>query len=188
MTDKKTLRKEFSARRKKLKTSVKDDIITDKILSLEKVLSADVVLLYASFGSEINTWKLAEDLILKGRKVAFPKCGENGIMTFHTVSDLSQLRDGAPGKYDICEPDGSLPQPVVTEKSICIVPGLAFTSNGGRLGYGGGFYDRFLAANNCVHTIALAYEGMIADDLPLLPHDLKVDMIVTEERTVLCNG
>ena len=188
MTDKKSLRKEFSALRKSLKTSIKDDIIASRVLSMEQVLSADVILLYASFGSEINTWSLTEDLMLNGKKVAFPKCGENGCMTFHIVDDLTALRNGTNGKYDICEPDSSLPQPVITEKTVCIVPGLAFTANGGRLGYGGGFYDRFLAENSSVHTIALAYEGMIADDLPLLPHDLKVDMIVTEERTVLCNG
>ena len=105
-------------------------------------------------------------------------------MTFHTVTSLSQLNEG---KYGISEPDSALPQPIINEYTVCIVPGLAFTPDGGRLGYGGGFYDRFLADNPGVYTIALAFDAMIVDELPLSAHDLKVDSIVTEERMVLCN-
>ncbi len=187
MDEKKELRRKFSALRKELKTEVRDRIICARVLSNENVMNADVVLLYASFRSEVNTWELAEQLLMKKKTVAFPRCGENGDMTFHIVGGLSQLRDAVPGKYDICEPDSSLPQPEVTGKSVCIVPGLAFTENGGRLGYGGGYYDRFLEEFPGV-KIALAYEGMIAEELPLMPHDMKSDIIVTEERTVLCNG
>ena len=73
------------------------------------------------------------------------------------------------------------------ESSVCIIPGLAFTEDGGRLGYGGGYYDEFILANPQLYTIALAYEELIVQQLPLMQHDLKVDLIVTEERTVLCN-
>ncbi|MBQ6182137.1 MAG: 5-formyltetrahydrofolate cyclo-ligase [Ruminococcus sp.] len=185
MDDKKTLRKKFSVLRKSLKTDVKDSVITAKLLSMEDIIDADTVLLYASFGSEINTWELARTLLANGKPAAFPKCGENGLMTFHIITSVSQLDDG---KYGICEPDGSLPQPDMTDRTVCIVPGLAFTPEGGRLGYGGGFYDRFLAEHPEAGRIALAYDGMIVSELPLLPHDLKVDTIVTEERTVFCNA
>ena len=188
MDEKKELRKHFSSLRKELRSEQKDDIITAKILALDCISKADTILLYASFSSEINTWRLAEQLLMKEKTVAFPRCGKDSTMTFHIISELSQLRDGVPGKYGIYEPDASLPQPAVTDRTVCIVPGLAFTSEGGRLGYGGGYYDRYLAANNSIQKIALAYEGMLTDELPLLPHDLKVDSIVTEERTVLCNG
>ncbi len=187
MTDKKTLRKKYSALRKELKSDVRDNTITADVLSLKQVINADLVLLYASFGSEISTWKLAEQLISMGKTVAFPRCGENGHMTFHIITDLSQLKSGAAGKYNIREPESSLPQPHTSDVTVCIVPGLAFTEYGGRLGYGGGFYDRFLAEHPYIRTIALAYEGMIADDLPVLEHDFTVDMIITEERTFYCN-
>ena len=72
-------------------------------------------------------------------------------------------------------------------RTVCIVPGLAFTEKGARLGYGGGFYDRFIAAYPEITTIALAYEAMITDSLPVQEHDMTVELIVTEERTVLCN-
>ena len=106
-------------------------------------------------------------------------------MTFHKISELSQLVEN-PRSYGIREPSGSLPCPEITSDTVCIVPGLAFTENGARLGYGGGFYDRFLKDHN-VHTIALAYEACITDSLPEEQHDLRVGKIVTEERTVLCN-
>ena len=185
MEDKKALRKEFSALRKSLKNEARDAGISARLLSLSKIKAADTVLLYASFGSETDTWGPAEKLLASGKVTAFPKSGENGIMTFHKVTDLSQLSDG---KYGIKEPDTSLPFPEITADTVCIVPGLAFTEKGGRLGYGGGFYDRFLAAHPGVCRIALAYEGMLTAELPLMPHDLRVDIIVTEERTVLCNG
>lgn len=184
MTDKKLLRKKFSALRKELSSASKDAIIAEKLLSSDFLSAADVILLYASFGSEIDTWKPAQKLLDAGKVIAFPKCGKNGHMTFHTVSDLSLLSDGM---YGIREPDSSLPQPELTAASVCIVPGLAFTEKGERLGYGGGFYDRFLAAAPFIKTAALAYDDMITDELPVSEHDLAVDMIITEERTIYCN-
>ncbi|NLT09031.1 MAG: 5-formyltetrahydrofolate cyclo-ligase [Ruminococcus sp.] len=185
MKDKKALRKEFSALRKTLKTDEKDSLIMAGLLSLDVLSEADTVLLYASFGSEVNTWELAECLLHNGKTIAYPRCGENGQMSFHIITSSTQLEEG---KYGICEPDMSLPQSTVTGKTVCIVPGLAFTPEGGRLGYGGGFYDRFLAGHPEVKRVALAYDGMIVSELPLMPHDLKVHTIVTEERTVFCNA
>lgn len=185
MNEKTSLRKKFSDIRASVSDKdAKDASITENILSLEEVKNADCVLLYASFRSEIDTWKLFRSLRKLGIDTAFPLCGKNGEMTFHLVYDASQLLAGA---YGIPEPDSSLPQPVITERTVCIVPGLAFTAYGGRLGYGGGFYDRFLAANPQIITVSAAYEALITDSLPLMQHDLRVRYIVTEERTVICN-
>ena len=185
MQDKKELRKKFSEIRKAAKSDAKDMSISARALSLEAVANADTVLLFASFRSEPDTWALAGSLLRNGRTVAYPLCGENNEMTFHIVGSISQLRDG---KYDISEPDSSLPCPVITDRTVCIVPGLAFTEKGERLGYGGGYYDKFIQENPDITTIALAYEELIVGQLPLMQHDLRVDIIVTEERTVLCNG
>lgn len=183
-TDKKQLRRYFSDIRKAAKSEEKDSRIAERLLSAESVRNADVVLMYASFGSEIDTWYLAEKLMEKRIPLAYPLCGENSGMTFHIVSSADQL---SAGKYGIFEPDASLPQPSLTERSICLLPGLAFTEQGGRLGYGGGYYDRFLAANETPERIALSYEDLVVPGLPLMPHDIRTDIIVTEERTVLCN-
>ena len=186
MEIKKELRKEFSHLRAEVKDKVSKDLdITERLLEEEKIIDADYILLYASFGSEVDTYLLIDKLIEMGKKVALPKCGDERSMTFHLIGSVADLHEGM---YRIPEPDSALPQPVITDKTVCIIPGLAFTEEGGRLGYGGGYYDAFILEYPHVYTIALAYEELIVDQLPLMQHDLIVDLIVTEERTVLCNG
>lgn len=185
LMDKKQLRRYFSDIRKSEKSKEKDSRIAERLLSENAVKNADIVLMYASFGTEPDTWELAEKLLERRITLAYPLCGENSEMTFHIISSVKQL---SAGKYGICEPDVSLPKPSLTERSICIVPGLAFTEKGDRLGYGGGYYDRFFAAHRAPCRIALSYESLIVTELPLMSHDIRTDIIVTEERTVLCNA
>ena len=186
MENKQELRKEFSHLRAEVKDKVSKDMdITERLLEEEKIIDADYILLYASFGSEVDTYLLIDKLIEMGKQVALPKCGNERSMTFHLIGSVADLHEGM---YRIPEPDSALPQPVITDKTVCIIPGLAFTEDGGRLGYGGGYYDAFILEYPHIYTIALAYEELIVDQLPLMQHDLTVDLIVTEERTVLCNG
>ncbi len=183
MRDKKEVRSHFTKVRKAARSDEKDRLIAARLISLEEIGNADTVLMFASFGSEINTWEIAGKLLTAGKKLAYPKCGRGGVMTFHLISGTSDLKAGA---YGISEPESSLPCPDVTSRTVCIVPGLAFTEAGARLGYGGGFYDRFLEKYPEMPTIALAYEAMITKALPTERHDAAVKYIVTEERTVLC--
>ena len=186
MDNKKELRKEYSHLRAEIRDKVSKDLdITERLLEEEKIEEADNVLLYASFGSEVDTYLLIDKLIEMGKNVALPKCGSERSMTFHLIESVADLHEGM---YRIPEPDSALPKPVITDKTVCIIPGLAFTEEGGRLGYGGGYYDEFISENPDIFTIALAYEELIVKQLPLMQHDLVVNLIVTEERTVLCNG
>lgn len=186
MENKKELRKEYSHLRAEIPDKVSKDIdITERLLEADELAEADSVLLYASFGSEVDTYLLIDKLIARGKKVALPRCGSERTMTFHLIGSVADLHEGM---YRIPEPDSALPQPEITDRTVCIIPGLAFTEEGGRLGYGGGYYDEFISENPNIYTIALAYEELIVSQLPLMKHDLLVDMIVTEERTVLCNG
>lgn len=184
MADKKELRRYFSAVRKSAKSQLKDIVIGAKLLACEKIRQADTVLLYASFKSEVDTWGIADNLLMKNVRIAYPKCRENNTMTFHAVTSLNQLEDAV---YGICEPDISLPEPEITCRTVCVVPALAFTENGGRLGYGGGYYDRFLAEYPEMYTIGLAYEDCIAENLPVEKHDTAIKSVITEERTIICN-
>lgn len=183
--DKKELRRRFSQLRGDLKNTEKDRKIAERLLSLDIIKNADILLMYASFGSEADTWGIAERLARSNVILAYPLCGSDSEMTFHIVDSADCL---SPGKYGIPEPDRELPVPLLTENSVCLMPGLAFTEKGGRLGYGGGYYDRFLAKNSHINRAALTYEGLIVPELPLLPHDIRTDMIITEERTVFCNA
>lgn len=186
MNSKKILRADFSRIRAGITDkSAKDFLIAKRVMEDSRIMKADCILLYASFRSEIDTWQLTGLLLEKNITIAFPKCHENGIMTFHIVKNVNELHAGA---FGIFEPDISLSEPEITDAAVCIVPGLAFTENGGRLGYGGGFYDRFFAKNPDICKIALSYEQLIAKKLPLSKHDFTVDLIITEERTVFCNA
>ena len=184
-TDKKELRRQFSALRERLASPVSDRLICERLLESELIRNADTVLLYASFRSEVSTDLLSEELRRLGIGMAYPLCHKGGIMTFHLVKDLKDLKEGA---YGIQEPDTAFPQPELTGRTVCIVPGLAFTENGGRLGYGGGFYDRFLRDNPQVYTAAAAYEGQITPELPLEDHDIRLRSIYTDERKIICNA
>lgn len=182
---KKEMRKHFSEIRKSVSCRESDILITERLKNLDIFNNADTVLLFASYCSEPSTWYLAEVLLERGISIAYPRCGADGEMTFYKVKSKDELHIG---KYGIAEPAGSImSMPQITDKTVCIVPGLAFTEDGKRIGYGGGYYDRFLSKNPQVYTIALAYEKCITDDLPVMEHDIKIKSIVTEERMVLCN-
>ncbi len=186
MTDKKSLRAYY----RKLRSSVsgrtaKDSAISRRILQFQQVRQADNILVYASFGSEVSTCEIISHLLADGKNVSLPICSGDGIMNFHIIHSLD---DTKPGMYGIPEPPENNPCPDLEKNTVCIVPGLAFTPDGGRLGYGGGYYDRFLSAHPHIFTVAPVYEELIAQELPLLPHDMRADALATEERMVLCSA
>ena len=123
MENKKELRKEFSHLRAEIRDKVSKDMdITERLLEEEKILEADNILLYASFGSEVDTYLLIDKLIEMGKNVALPICCGERSMTFHIIGSVADLHEGM---YRISEPDSALPQPVITDKTVCIIPGLA---------------------------------------------------------------
>lgn len=184
MQNKKELRRLYSEKRALISSKMqKDKSITERILADERIANSDTVLLYASFGSEISTVSLIKQLLANGKRIALPRCESSGIMTFHIIDSPECLSEG---KYGIYEPSGSLESPAITKNTSAVVPGLAFTEKGFRLGYGGGYYDRFLSKFPFVYTVGVVYEELIAESLPSLPHDITVNAIATEERMVLC--
>ena len=97
MSDKKEVRSHFTKVRKAARSDEKDEQIAARLMSLEDIANADTVLMFASFGSEINTWEIAGKLLTAGKKLAYPKCGRGGVMTFHLISGTSDLKAGAYG-------------------------------------------------------------------------------------------
>ena len=144
------------------------------------------VLLFASAGSEPPTDTLIEACLAAGKRVALPRCLGAGEMQFYEIDSLEQLQAGA---FGIREPLQDRPK--VTDFdvfSFCVVPGLAFDCFGGRLGYGGGYYDRFLATYGG-HTAALAYEATVsAEALPRQAYDRVVEWLITEKGAEKVNG
>jgi len=156
-----------------------DEIILNRLNSLEQYKRAAVILTYVSTGSEVGTEKLIAQAVTDGKKVACPLCNKEGhIMTFHCISSLDELAVGA---YGISEPRPDAPAVSAEDmaESICIVPGLAFDTSGGRLGYGGGYYDRFLCCYSGV-SIGLCRAGCLsAQALPRDRYDICVDLVIS---------
>jgi len=155
--------------------------ITKNLLELEEYKNADVVLSYTSFSSEVNTHFLINHAIMNNKKIAVPKTLEGRGMEFYYISSLDDLK---PGNYGIMEPDLSAEQVVLEKdkKYIILLPGIAFDETRNRLGYGGGYYDRFLEkyADYNIYKVMLAYELEKVDELPKEEYDIPSDLIITE--------
>ena len=118
-------------------------------------------------------------------KIAFPKVhGQE--MDFYEVVCLEQLEAGA---FGILEPNASCNKvvPSIKQPFMMLVPGVAFSEKGYRIGFGKGFYDRYLARYPQIHTIGIAYENQICKEIPADEFDIPMDRIITEEREVVIN-
>ncbi|MBQ4522614.1 MAG: 5-formyltetrahydrofolate cyclo-ligase [Lachnospiraceae bacterium] len=149
-----------------------------KLNELECMEKYDVICPYVSYNQEVFTWDFIKQLRKDNKKVAVPKvCGDE--MEFYYIRQFSDL---VPGAYGILEPDTRL---LMTEqKALIIMPGLAFDEEKNRIGYGGGFYDKYLEKHPDFFKVALAYEFQIYQKLNTEQFDLKPDIIVTDKRVI----
>lgn len=141
---------------------------------------AERIFTYVSYRSEADTRSLIACALESGRQVAVPRVRERE-MDFFVIRGMGDLSEGFRG---IPEPRGtedSLAVPSAHSRDLMILPGAAFDRRGGRIGYGGGFYDRFLSKYPHAATLALAYEVQVADSIPMQAHDIRVDALLTEE-------
>ena len=144
----------------------------DKIFAFKNAKKIGV---YYPIGSEIFTQDIIQELLSKGREVFLPKViGES--MEFRKIIDFSSLE---PGNFDIMEPKEECP--VDNNLDVILVPTVGISQIGVRLGYGYGFYDRFLAKNKTV-TISLTLEKQIIKNIPKSEHDIIMNWIVTEDK------
>ncbi|MBQ3225505.1 MAG: 5-formyltetrahydrofolate cyclo-ligase [Clostridia bacterium] len=181
---KQEMRKEFLARRAKLTAEERvaaSREIAKRVLSLSAVIRAKTVMCYVSFREEVETKELIEALLSLGKTVCVPLCNAKTLkMTAHRIEDFSELCAGA---YGILEPKGC---PEVAKDSIdCIlVPGAAFGRNFHRIGYGKGYYDRFLSSAKTAVTVGLCYEETLAEVVPYEATDVPLSFIVTEREVL----
>ncbi|WP_214627972.1 5-formyltetrahydrofolate cyclo-ligase [Paenibacillus agaridevorans] len=147
-----------------------------------------VIMAYVSFRSELDLSTLMQWCWQKDVRVIVPKSIVEGrSMTLHRLDSLAQLRAGA---YGILEPDPNLAPPLEDDvvPELVLVPGLAFDRNGGRMGYGGGYYDRFWQRMSDSNErlgkqtlwLGASFEAQIRDEVPGEEHDLRLDGVVTE--------
>lgn len=182
--DKKEIRKMILNKRDNIEIEeriLKDKKIFDSFVKSEYYKSAKVIFSFVSFGSEVNTKNIIVQAIKDHKTVCVPKVisKAEGIKTYR-IEGLNELEEGY---YHILEPKTHCIEIDKRTIDLIIIPGVSFDRNGGRIGYGGGFYDRFLYdIEGAVLKIALAYELQVLQDIPMLQHDIRIDALITERE------
>ena len=179
---KRELRAEFKSARKALKPEEqadKDRRILEKLVSLPEYQRAELVLTYVSTAIEVDTRALIECALADGKRVAVPRCTPGKIdMKFYLIGSLSELE---PGAFGVLEPNPEKSRELRRyDRSVCILPGLGFDLQGYRLGYGKGYYDRFLARYPG-KNVGVCYNICMKTLLPHGRYDKMVDVLVTEK-------
>lgn len=177
-------RKQGLAKRKSLLLNdsiKKSDIIRKRVLENAFYKKSNVILTYISFGSEVDTFRLNAFIKKEGKTIAYPLCQKKGIMNAASVECDKNL---VKGMFGIIEPDrkaSSIMKP--TNIDLIIVPCVAFCGNSRmRIGYGGGYYDRFIPSCINAKTMAIAYEIQKINDIVIDSWDIPLDVIITEEN------
>ena len=182
--DKKSARAFFAEARKNItqqKGSELSLLLCENIRSLDEYRDADTILLYFPTKTEPDLTPLATDALTRGKKIAFPISVVDSLtLSFREVSSLDDLRCGA---YGIPEPPLSARPASPSKKTLCLVPALALDKNGYRLGYGKGYYDRFLEVFDGSVACAI-FSDLLCNTLPRLDTDVPVQIIVTERGAV----
>lgn len=145
--------------------------------------NAEVICSYVSFRNEADTWQFNQSVLKDGKCLLLPKVLSKTEMAFFKVTDMQQLKKGYMGIYEpstaceMKEPDG--------KRTLMLVPGLAFDRNFHRLGYGGGYYDRYLQRYaEEIQTCGMCFDFQLMEAVPWQPHDHRMDFIVTEKEWI----
>lgn len=166
--------------------------ICKKFTALPAYAAAKTVMWYVDAGSEVRTRHTLPEALTHGKRVVVPWCVvETNELELFLLEDMSELVEGA---YKILEPKEELRQlpakKVQPEQlDLVMVPGTAFDLRGGRMGQGKGYYDRLLArARPDAPLVAMGFDCQIFEEIPAAPHDVFMDFVLTETRTIAGKG
>lgn len=193
MANKSDIRRQISIFKHETETMMVDfagDVISYKVMALEEYKNTNIVFIYADYNKEVKTNVIIEDALKTGKKVALPRvyCHDVGTgeesskyMKFHYITSLNDLEKGYNG---IREPKIELPvADTDTENALMIMPMVAFDDERNRVGYGGGFYDKYLNSHNFVCKIGIAFDEQKVESIDdKEEHDVKPDKIVTQKN------
>lgn len=199
METKTCIRKQILAVRNQLPEAErieKSRLITGKLYMLKEYREADIILGFVGYGSEVDTFAFLEQAVFDGKKVYCPVSEEDGTMEFYRFTSKADLTEGykkipepsrtaekfgikAGKKSSDCEcTEGDFEQK--KEKVFMLMPGVAFDRRKHRIGYGKGFYDRYLASYIPDFLIAVCFECQIVEEIPSEEHDFVPQMLITE--------
>ncbi len=183
--EKAVLRRELLKKRKELPgLTEKGKRIQKLLISLPCFKEAERILFYVNLSEEPATDLLMEEARRQRKAVYVPRCFPGGTISFYRIRGREEL---SPGSYGILEPperEEALLQET-SQKDLCLVPGVSFDEEGFRLGYGKGYYDRFLAGKR-LHTVGLCFKALLASRLPRETWDQRVELVLTEQGIVSC--
>ncbi len=183
--DKKDLRKILREKRRsipKVQKEIYDKAISEKIINTDYFKNAEQILVFASTDEEFDTRYIIERCRIEYKRVFYPRCfDKNGNMEFFKVDSVGDLEIGMMG---LLEPKHTCKPYKSKENDIIIVPALSVDKNKYRIGYGGGYYDRFLKNFNGV-SICPCYSEMCSESLPTDEYDIKVSVVATEKEVLL---
>ena len=172
---KSSLRKYALSLRKEINSKLdKENIIREKILNHEKVRKSSNILIYVSKKDEVDTIEIIKSLWNSNKNVYVPKV-EGEIINFYQINSLKDLKLG---KFQVLEPITNIKYKNNLNGCI-IVPGLLFDKDNNRLGYGKGYYDKFLSKNN-IYKIGICFSTFIVDKINTNKFDIKMDEVITE--------
>ena len=149
--------------------------IHNKLKQLEVFRKAKRIACYYPIGSEVMTQDIMQELLGDGKEICLPKV-VGDMLNFRKIEGLNDLEKG---NFGIMEPKEKCP--IVENIDVVLVPTVGITKNGTRLGYGYGYYDRFLSSSNA-KTISLTYSKQIIKSIPSSENDIKIDWVVTEDE------
>lgn len=194
--DKKSLRRAIILRRDSLHLDIrkmKDRAVNEKLTSLDEYKNAGTILLHVSFRSEVDTKALIRQALSDGRTVVLPRVDrQSETIQLYVIKEWSDL---LPGAWGILEPFKVTERVIDIERvDVVIAPGVAFDQDCNRIGYGKGYYDKLLNRRRATPdgalrplVIGIAYEEQIVPTIPCSPHDMKMDLVITDKRTIYCH-
>ena len=158
--------------------STNDEGIYKNVISLPEYTAAGTIFIYYSIEDEPSTGKIISDALAVGKTVALPACFDGGIMEARIITDTG-ARELVQGKFCIPEPAENAEVLSPDKIDLIVVPALAFSKSGYRIGKGGGYYDRYLIKTNAV-KVGITREQLVFAEIPVFEHDVGVDILVTE--------
>jgi 5-formyltetrahydrofolate cyclo-ligase len=180
---KQVLRKQMRAVRAALPESARDarsSEIAERVRTLPELVSAHTVLAFASIRNEVRTREIMNTAWADGKRVALPRVDGDALSLYIVEADTVLIE----GAFSVPEPDAAAPRLEPSEVDFALVPALAVDPRGFRIGYGGGYYDKLLPLLDRASSCALAYDFQLIPEVPELPFDATVDLIVTDARLI----
>ena len=185
--EKKLVRKEILNMRNNMsneKRILKDKLIYNLFINSDLYKKAKDIFIYVSFGSEVNTHEIIKKAIIDKKNIYVPKIDMNkkSALSTENIHSITELNVN---NYGILEPINVDKDKIANDFDIIVMPGVAFDENGNRIGYGGGYYDKYLEKNIFkAKKVALAYEEQILERIESDFHDIKVDFIINTKKII----